>query len=53
MKEWIRVQVNHHKRVGEVIEEYQREGWRLLTYQAMRTPTMVNHYLLFEGGSDQ
>jgi len=52
LKEWICVQVGHHKRVGEVIEEFQREGWRLNTYQAQGTPTMVNHYLLFERGDD-
>ena len=28
------VQVGHRKKIGEVIEEYQREGWRLHTYQA-------------------
>ena len=52
MKEWTCVQVGHHKRVGETIEEFQREGWRLHTYQAQGTPTMVNHYLLFERGDD-
>jgi hypothetical protein len=52
LKEWTCVQVGHHKRVGEVIEEFQREGWRLHTYQAQGTPTMVNHYLLFERGDD-
>ena len=48
MKEWICVQVGHHKNIGKVIEEHQREGWRLHTYQAQGSPTMVNHYLLFE-----
>jgi len=51
LKEWVCVQVNHHKRIGEVIEEHEKSGWRLHTYQAMGTPTMVNHYLLFERGA--
>ena len=48
MKEWECVQVNHHKNVGKTIEEWQRNGWRLHTYQAQGSPTIVNHYLLFE-----
>jgi hypothetical protein len=48
LKEWICVQVGHHKQIGEVIEAYQQEGWRLHTYQASGTPTIVNHYLLFD-----
>lgn len=48
MKEWECVQVNHHKKIPEVIMEYQRMGWRLHTYQAQGSPTLVNHYLLFE-----
>jgi len=42
------VQVGHHNRIAEVIVEHQRQGWRLYTYQAQGSPTMVNHYLLFE-----
>ena len=52
LKEWTCIQVGHHKRIGDVIVEYQREGWRLHSYQAQGTPTMVNHYLLFERGDD-
>ncbi|MCZ2809256.1 MAG: hypothetical protein O2V44_07880 [Candidatus Bathyarchaeota archaeon] len=48
MKEYDCVQVGHHKSIAEVIEEYQRNGWRLHTYQAQGSPTLVNHYLLFE-----
>jgi hypothetical protein len=48
LKEWICVQVGHHKRIGEVIEEYQLEGWSLHSYQAQGSPSLVNHYLLFE-----
>jgi len=40
--------VGHHKRIGEIIESHLRDGWILHTYQAQGTPTMVNHYLLFE-----
>jgi len=31
-----------------MVEEWQKDGWRLHSYQAVGTPTMVNHYLLFE-----
>lgn len=48
MKEWMCVQVGHHKRVGEVIEELQAEGWSLHTYQATGQAALVSHYLLFE-----
>ena len=48
LKKWTCVQVGHHKNIGEVIEENQRQGWRLHTYQAQGSPTIVNHYLLFE-----
>ena len=48
LKEYECVQVGHHKKIAEVIEEYQRKGWRLHTYQAQGSPTLVNHYLLFE-----
>jgi hypothetical protein len=50
MKEWICVQVNHHNRIAETIEEYQRNGWSFYTYQAVGSPNMVNHYLLFKRG---
>jgi hypothetical protein len=48
LKEWKCVQVGHHKKIAKVIEVYQKNGWRLHTYQAMGTPTIANHYLLFE-----
>jgi len=49
LKEWECVQVGHHKKIGKAIEEYEREGWSLHTYQATG-PYMgeINHYLLFE-----
>ncbi len=48
MKEYVCVQVGHHKRIAKAIAEHQRDGWNLHTYQAQGSPTMVNHYLLFE-----
>jgi hypothetical protein len=50
LKEWECVQVNHHKDVGRVIEEWERKGWRLHTYQATGYGADVKHYLLFEKG---
>jgi hypothetical protein len=48
LKEYDCVQVGHHKKIAEVIEEYQRNGWRIHTYQATGFGTDVKHYLLFE-----
>jgi len=42
------VQVSHHKDIGKTIDEWQENGWHLHTYQAQGSPTLVNHYLLFE-----
>ena len=53
MKEWECVQVGHHNKIAKVIEEHQKNRWRLHTYQAMGTPTMANHYLLFERENDK
>ncbi len=50
LKEYTCIQVGHHKNVGRIIEEWQKKGWRLSKYQAVGTPTIVNHYLLFEKG---
>ena len=47
MKQYICVQVGHHKHIAEVCEKYQAQGWELHTYQAQGAPTLVNHYLLF------
>jgi hypothetical protein len=53
LKNYECVEVEHHKDVGETIEEYERNGWRLHTYQtagmgAGPMSYIVNHYLLFE-----
>jgi hypothetical protein len=54
LKEWKCVLVGHHDNVGKVIEEWEKAGWRLHTYQAAGdvgpVTAYVNHYLLFEKG---
>ena len=52
LKEWKCVQVGDHKNIGEVIDEWQKNGWRLHTYSCAGIGAMmaVNHYLLFEKG---
>jgi len=50
--EYVCIQVDHHKTIAKAITQYLQEGWRLHTYQAVGSPTMVNHYLLFERGLD-
>lgn len=52
LKEWKCVLVGHHENIGKVIEEWERQGWRLHTYQTAgmggAIDYTVNHYLLFE-----
>jgi hypothetical protein len=52
MKEYMCAELKHHKDISKTLEEYQREGWRLHTYQATATMVgltpMVSHYLLLE-----
>jgi len=48
MNKWECIQVNHHKDIGETIEEYQRKGWALHTYQAAGVEGIVKHYLYLE-----
>jgi hypothetical protein len=55
LKEWKCVEIKHHKDIGKTIEQYERKGWRIHTYQTagMGAGPMaynVNHYLLFEKG---
>ena len=50
MKEYLCVQVGHHKDIAKVTQEYIMQGWRLHTYQATGQAAMVTHYLLFEKG---
>jgi len=47
LKEWECVEVKNHKNVGKTIEEWQKKGWCLHTYQGVEPFT---HYLLFERG---
>ncbi|MCJ7632168.1 hypothetical protein MUP77_07205, partial [Candidatus Bathyarchaeota archaeon] len=42
------IQLGHHGNIGRTIMEWEKNGWKLHTYQAQGTPTLVNHYLLFE-----
>jgi len=44
------VQVSGHRRIGKIIEEWQKNGWRLHTYACAGIGAMmaINHYLLFE-----
>jgi hypothetical protein len=53
LKRYECVEIRHHKDVAKTIEEYERNGWRLHTYQTAGMGTgplsyIVNHYLLFE-----
>ena len=53
LKEYECVEVKYHKDVGRIIEEYQKDSWRLHTYQtagmgAGPLSYRINHYLLFE-----
>ena len=54
LKEWKCVLVGKHDNVGKEIEEWEKAGWHLHTYQATGTvgiaTAFVNHYLLFERG---
>jgi hypothetical protein len=53
LKEWKCVLVRHHDDVGKVIENWEKEGWRLHTYACAwfgTLPTGTNHYLLFVKG---
>jgi len=44
------VDVAHHKKIPETIEEYQKNGWHLHSYAAAGSPAITTHYLLFEKG---
>jgi hypothetical protein len=48
LKDWKLVKVGNHKDVAEEIEDYQKGGWRLHTYQAAGASPA--HFLLFEKG---
>ena len=48
------MQVGHHEEIGQTIEAWEKQGWRLHTYQATGdvgpAAAFVNHYLLFVKG---
>ena len=48
MKEWLCVQVVHHKRISKAIRDHQEKGWVLHTYEATGMGDTIHHYLLFE-----
>jgi len=48
LKEYESVRVDHHKDIGRTIEEWQKNGWRLHTYQVTGRDIWISHYLLFE-----
>lgn len=50
MKRFECVQVDNHKDVASTIEKWQKDGWRLHTYQATGRDIWIKHYLLFEKG---
>ena len=53
MTEWMCTRVKHHRELGSTIEAWQRNGWRLHTYQATGRDIWISHYLLFERGQDE
>ncbi len=52
LKEYDCIEVKHHKDVGKAIEQWQKNGWRLHTYNCTQYGIGgdVHHHLLFEKG---
>ncbi len=50
VKEWMCVQVKHHKDVASANDRFQKNGWRLHIYQVTGRDVWISHYLLFEKG---
>jgi len=48
MKEYLCVEVMHHKDIAEKIDEMQKSGWKFHTYQVTGIGIGISHYLLFE-----
>ncbi|MDH5375707.1 MAG: hypothetical protein OEZ21_09725 [Candidatus Bathyarchaeota archaeon] len=48
MKRYECVKVKHHKNIGKTVDDWQKKGWCLHTYQAIGTAGNPSHYLLFE-----
>jgi hypothetical protein len=53
MKEYTCIELKHHKEIAKTLEEYQKQGWRLNTYQVAGIGMGGNasHYLLLEKDS--
>jgi len=53
-KEWRCIVVGHHDSVGEVVMDWEKNGWKLHTYSTAgmggSLNYTVNHYLLFFRG---
>ena len=47
-KEWVCIQVTHHKRIAKIIHDNQEKGWELHTYQSATDNGNVTHFLLFK-----
>jgi len=52
LKQWSCVKVTRYEEVAERIEGYQRDGWKLHTYNCIQVGVGAdaNYYLLFEKG---
>ena len=50
LKQWSCAKVADFGRVAEMIEQYERDGWKLHTYNCVHVGVGIdaNHYLLFE-----
>jgi len=48
LEEYTCVEVNHHKKIANVINEYQKKGWYLHTYACAGVGFGTIHYLHFE-----
>jgi hypothetical protein len=52
LKQWLCAKVTRYEEVAETIESYQRNYWKLHTYNCIQVGVGAdaNHYLLFEKG---
>jgi hypothetical protein len=48
LKQWKCIQLENHNKVADSIEDLQRDGWELHTYQATGRDIWIKHYLLFK-----
>ncbi len=52
VKEWMCVQVKHHKDVASAIERFQKNGWRFHTYQVTGRDGWISHYFCLKRASE-